>query len=490
MDMKQSPKKTTIVGGALFALVAVVVGGYLFLQDNVGDVAAATVRSAYGTIEAEKYDSASGVSRKTTYVTSLDNGDWIKYSNVDFGSEGATGLTAKLAVPSSNVGRKISVRLDSRTATPVGVLTTASTGGLSVYADQQIMITLTTGIHTVYLTFSNGSSAGNFGSFTFTKSLPVPPLAPSSLSATTQDASSSTNVLLSWVDNSTNETSFTTERSTDAVSYTVLGTLGAGVTTFTDLNVPDGVFFYRVKAGNSAGGSAYSNVASATVATLPQPDPDPTPTPDPTPALSPTVNTLTNAVPSGSMTAAAGKYYYFSIAVPQGASSLKINTTGGSGDDDFYVKIGSQPVSTGNVCSWNSADSTWRGATAATNESVTITNPTSGTYFITVAACSSITNVTITGTYTVLTSSANFTVNDRVTVVSGPANIRTTPLLTGALLGAQQTDALGTVTNGPVVANDAYWWNVNFDSGVDGWTTENFLTATTTPLPPPPVVST
>ena len=62
-------------------------------------------------------------------------------------------------------------------------------------------------------------------------------------------------------------------------------------------------------------------------------------------------------------------------------------------------------------------------------------------------------------------------VNDRVQVVNGSSNVRSTAA--GSVLGTQAAGSLGTVVTGPTVASlsgTSYtWWNVNFDSGVDGW---------------------
>src|SRR3989344_6519852 len=72
------------------------------------------------------------------------------------------------------------------------------------------------------------------------------------------------------------------------------------------------------------------------------------------------------------------------------------------------------------------------------------------------------------------TQSTKFQINNRVEVSSGPLNIRQTA--NGALLGQQSTGAQGTVIGGPTFANSLWWWNINFDSGVDGWATEEYLT--------------
>ncbi len=82
--------------------------------------------------------------------------------------------------------------------------------------------------------------------------------------------------------------------------------------------------------------------------------------------------------------------------------------------------------------------------------------------------------------------STKFTIGARVQVSSGPLNVRSTANTVGALLGTQQTGALGTVTSGPTAQGGYNWWNVNFDSGVDGWSVEDFMVTYVPPPTPPP----
>ena len=87
-----------------------------------------------------------------------------------------------------------------------------------------------------------------------------PPQAPTSLSAS---ATSSTSVDLEWTDNANNETGFKIERSTDGVSFALIGTTGANVATYSDPTVsPGSQYHYRVRATNTAGDSGYANTAS------------------------------------------------------------------------------------------------------------------------------------------------------------------------------------------------------------------------------------
>jgi fibronectin type 3 domain-containing protein len=104
-----------------------------------------------------------------------------------------------------------------------------------------------------YSDYSNVASA----------TLPVIPPAPSNLSA---NAVSSSEVDLSWTDNSDNETEFKIERSADAgITFTEIGTVGANVTAFSDTGLnPLTTYSYRLRASNLAGDSPYSNTATAT----------------------------------------------------------------------------------------------------------------------------------------------------------------------------------------------------------------------------------
>lgn len=87
------------------------------------------------------------------------------------------------------------------------------------------------------------------------------PAAPTNLTAT---AVSSSQINLIWTDNSSNETGFKIERSTNGSSFTQIATVNAGVTNFASTGLQKNrLYYYRVLSYNAAGNSAYSNVASA-----------------------------------------------------------------------------------------------------------------------------------------------------------------------------------------------------------------------------------
>ena len=97
---------------------------------------------------------------------------------------------------------------------------------------------------------------------------PNPLAAPGNLAAT---VNSQTQIAVAWTDNANNESGFRLERKLSAaVSYTVVATVGANVTSQVDSNLAaETKYFYRVRAYNANGNSAYGTAASAT--TLPFP---------------------------------------------------------------------------------------------------------------------------------------------------------------------------------------------------------------------------
>ncbi|MFM8357131.1 MAG: fibronectin type III domain-containing protein, partial [Verrucomicrobiota bacterium] len=86
------------------------------------------------------------------------------------------------------------------------------------------------------------------------------PAAPSGLTATSP---AKRRVQLAWVDNSNNETGFKVERSTNGNSWTLVTTVGANVTSFSNTCLTSGVLYsYRVRATNGAGDSANTPTVS------------------------------------------------------------------------------------------------------------------------------------------------------------------------------------------------------------------------------------
>lgn len=103
---------------------------------------------------------------------------------------------------------------------------------------------------------------------------PPPPTAPATPSSFAASALSASQVKLSWQDVA-NESLYKLERSPDGANgWTQIATPAANATTYTDSNLPaSSKFFYRLRANNSAGDSAYTAVASATTQAVTPPPP-------------------------------------------------------------------------------------------------------------------------------------------------------------------------------------------------------------------------
>ncbi len=103
----------------------------------------------------------------------------------------------------------------------------------------------------------------------------TPPNAPTSLSAT---AISASQINLAWTDNANNEDGFKIERKTGAGgTYAEVGSVAAGVLSFSNTGLAASTeYFYRVRAFNGSGNSAYSNEANATTQSPPAPPNAPT----------------------------------------------------------------------------------------------------------------------------------------------------------------------------------------------------------------------
>ncbi|MDR0902186.1 MAG: DVUA0089 family protein, partial [Opitutaceae bacterium] len=81
----------------------------------------------------------------------------------------------------------------------------------------------------------------------------------------------------------------------------------------------------------------------------------------------------------------------YKIAIPSGVTNLQITTSGGSGDCDVYAKHGAAPTT-------SSYDH--RGYAAGNNETITVTSPAAGDWYVMLNAYAAYSGVTLTVSYT------------------------------------------------------------------------------------------
>lgn len=130
----------------------------------------------------------------------------------------------------------------------------AKTGDMLTYA--------TVGIFILFLLTSMGMVWINQS--LFMASEPAPPAAPSRLAV---KAESSTEVRLTWTDNSRNETQFVIERSTDGLTgWTAVSLVDEDVTTEVVRGLsPESTYFFRVLARNLEGASSPTDAVPVTL---------------------------------------------------------------------------------------------------------------------------------------------------------------------------------------------------------------------------------
>ncbi len=124
----------------------------------------------YALIEAEDFCEMFGVTIYSTgtLIGGFHDADWLRYSNVDFGSDNPVYGEIYASLTTTNFG-DIEVRLDSIDGTLLGSVTTVETSGNYDFATLGFNITETvTGVHDIYLVGSSstpGSKLANIDSF-------------------------------------------------------------------------------------------------------------------------------------------------------------------------------------------------------------------------------------------------------------------------------------------------------------------------------------
>ncbi|MEO7796066.1 MAG: S8 family serine peptidase [Thermoanaerobaculia bacterium] len=294
----------------------------------------------------------------------------------------------------------------------------------------------------------------------------TPPAAPTGVSATT---SAQTTASVSW-SASSGTTSYSVSRSaTSGGPYTAVGSSATSPFSNTGLTC-NTTYYYVVSASNGSCSSGNSAQASVTTA-----------------ACTGGGTTLTNGVPVTGISGALNSQQSWTMAVPAGASLLKFQTSGGTGDADMYVRFGAAPTLTTYDC---------RPYVNGNAETCNIATAQVGTYYVMLNGYTAYSGLTLVGSYTtggggcsvVSESEANdattsadplvapcSTVNG--TFVGGtdsndyfsmtvPAGATVTGLLNGLsvdydlyLYRAGSTTAVASSTNGGSTADQATWTN-------------------------------
>lgn len=159
-------------------------------------------------------------------------------------------------------------------------------------------------------------------------------------------------------------------------------------------------------------------------------------TPPPPP---PTGTVLQRGVPVTGLVAATGTSLTYTMVVPAGSQNLTFTTSGGTGDSDMYVQLGSAPTDTSYLC---------RPYQSGNNETCTFAAPTAGTYYIRLKAYTAFSGLQLVGNYAqcadcgngplVYTNATDFAITDNATVDS--------PIVVANRTGNAPTNAVISVT--------------------------------------------
>ncbi|MEI6753631.1 MAG: carbohydrate-binding protein [Paludibacter sp.] len=182
---------------------------------------------------------SSGVNDLEIYIGGCDNGNWVRFDNVNLNPK-YTKVRFYNGVDPRYAGLLVEIRLDSPTGTLIGTYTTTSTGGFNTLAEGTTTIVPATGIHSVYFKFVGGSGVGNFYWFQFETgatvaptSITIPATATVPMGSTLQltpviSPSNITNKSVTYV---SSKTSVTTVSATGLITAVAKGTANISVST-------------------------------------------------------------------------------------------------------------------------------------------------------------------------------------------------------------------------------------------------------------------
>lgn len=117
------------------------------------------ISNPYDNVIASEYTTQFGIqvapcSEGGDCVGYIENGDWIEFDNMNFGT-GAVSFEARVA--SATSGGNIELRLDSLTGTLIGTCSVAGTGDWQVWTTRTCSVSGASGTHKLYLKFTGGT---------------------------------------------------------------------------------------------------------------------------------------------------------------------------------------------------------------------------------------------------------------------------------------------------------------------------------------------
>jgi hypothetical protein len=132
-------------------------GGKQCTTTATSDISADCFASSRGTISVTSTTDSNPSGVDGNQVAQLSNGDYLEYSNINFGSGSSQFDTRVASGASPGVSGLVEVVLDNPSNSPVGSFAVANTGGWSSWKTIPANISKVTGTHNVYLVFVSGA---------------------------------------------------------------------------------------------------------------------------------------------------------------------------------------------------------------------------------------------------------------------------------------------------------------------------------------------
>lgn len=130
------------------------------------------------TVDAARYADTNGVQRhfvgEQDVLGNFNGGDWVEYSDVDFGS-GRDMFVGQIGEDPNYAGQQFQIRLDSLTGPLIGTVTVLNTTAFDTYITQATPIVPTSGVHDVYfVALGSSPGVGNVMNYSFTEPASTP----------------------------------------------------------------------------------------------------------------------------------------------------------------------------------------------------------------------------------------------------------------------------------------------------------------------------
>jgi hypothetical protein len=214
--------------------------------------------------------------------------------------------------------------------------------------------------------------------------------------------------------------------------------------------------------GISCGGTCSTTVTQGTPVSL-------TATPDPTSTFNGWAGACSGtggcSVTANANTSVTATFNTLPLSAPTITTQPVSITVASGATATFSVVASGNPAPT---YQWQKNAVNIAGATAASYTTPATSSTDDGSTFRVIVSSSAGSVTSTSATLTVTALSTKFVIGDRIIATLDTA-ARGTPTISAASLGTHLVGELGTITGGPVSADGGIWWNINWDTGADGW---------------------